>query len=259
MAEINLDFPEINQTTPAEKEREWLKSKIGYFSASDLHRLMTNGTKGREWGDTAITYLYSVERQRWINKPPNEVSAAPMRWGNEQEAYAVEWLRANNDTGLDIRHYESDFDYKPFIKVDWARFGVSPDADYFDPKKQQIKGIIEIKSVWGEKDTSMFFSPSRPYEKKRSDGFIMHKEQLAGLMLAFPYINDIFLVKYDGQTDSEFDIRSVTDPDRGIIFHFSREEFGTYLDEVKERIIKADKYLDLGYDLEFINDYYSKK
>jgi hypothetical protein len=56
-AEINLDFPEINQTTPAEKEREWLKSKIGYFSASDLHRLMTNGTKGREWGDTAITYL----------------------------------------------------------------------------------------------------------------------------------------------------------------------------------------------------------
>jgi predicted HTH domain antitoxin len=42
------------------------------------------------------------------------------------------------------------------------------------------------------------------------------------------------------------------------MFGFTREEFGSYLEEVKTRIIQADEYLNTGKELELINEYYKK-
>ena len=50
-----------------------------------------------------------------------------------------------------------------------------------------------------------------------------------------------------------------TDPRRGIMFTITREEMGDYLDKVKERIIKADTFLNTGLDLEVINEYFTKQ
>ena len=242
------------------KEFDWKKKRIGYFSASRLGDLMTRGRgKGEDWGKTAIAYLYNIERQRWLREPPREVHAAAMSFGLEQEAYAVEWIRENMETDYEVRHYETGFKEKPFITVDWARYGVSPDADLYDRKTGKIEGLIEIKVVWGAVEISQYFSPSRSYLKKRADAFNEHRDQLAGQLLAFPDVNRIILLKYDGQTDSEFDIRDPLDLSRGVYFVFERSEFGAYLDELKERIILADHYLNLGHEIELINEYYKPK
>ena len=241
-----------------QKNKDWFLSRVGYLSASNLDKLMSKGRGKEEWGQTAISYLYGIERQRWLKEPPEEISAPQLKWGTEQEPYAVEWIRENVGLGPDVivRHYETDFDQKPFIKVDWAKYGASPDADLFNSTTGKIEALVEIKSVWGDKDTAMYFSPSRPFEKKKADAFEAHKEQMAGQLLAFPDVDSIFLMKYDGQTDSEFDMRDPLDFTRGIMFYFNRSEFGDYLDKLKERIIKADQYLDLGYELDLINEYY---
>lgn len=240
------------------KNKDWFLSRTGYLSASNLDKLMSKGRGKEEWGQTAISYLYNIERQRWLNEPPEEISAQQLKWGNEQEPYAVEWIRANGGLNQDIivRHYETDFDEKPFIKVDWAKYGASPDADLFNTATGKIVALIEIKCVWGDKDTAMYFSPSRTYEKKKADAFAAHGDQMAGQLLAFPEVDSIYLVKYDGQTDGEFDMRDPLDFTRGIMFGFSRGEFGDYLDKLKDRIIKADQYLGLGYELDLINEYY---
>jgi hypothetical protein len=62
-------------------------------------------------------------------------------------------------------------------------------------------------------------------------------------------------MKYDPQDDNDpFDLRSPLDPSRGILFDYTREEFGAYLETIKERVIFADQFLDSGRDIDLINN-----
>ena len=238
------------------KEKQWLLDRVGYLSASRLDDLMSKGrSKDKLWGDTAINYLYEIERQRWLKEPPVPKFAAPMEFGKEQEPYAVEWLREN--VGGIIQHCDQDFNDKIFQKVTWAKFGASPDA-FAVNENGVIEALIEIKTVYGEKEKCKYFSPSKPFESKKAMALDEHRAQMAGQLLAYPEVDVIWLVKYDGQSEWEFDLRSTTDISRGIVFRFTRAEFGSYLDEVKDRIIKADGYLDKGLELELINEYYAE-
>ena len=235
---------------------KWRQKRIGCISASRLDDLMTKG-RGKDWGQTAISYLYQIEMERYLNEPPINRDAPALRFGRENEQYAVEWLKENFSEN--IRYYETDFDEKPFITVDWARFGATPDVDIPDGNGFPEK-IVEIKTTFSDGAIYDYFSPTKPYEKKRILALKEHRNQMAGQLLACPTCKTIYILKYNPQRDdTEWDLRSPLDTSRGIMFEFKREEFGTYLDEVKDRIIKADEYLNLGQELEGINDYYKEK
>ncbi|MEG1289546.1 MAG: YqaJ viral recombinase family protein [Bacteroidaceae bacterium] len=233
---------------------EWLQNRSGYITASNLHLLMTKG-RGKEqaWGDSAISYLYKVEYERFMGCPGIETDAAPLRFGRENEPYAIEWLRRNFNPY--VRYYEVDFPEKPFIKVDFAKFGSTPDADIVG-FNGTVEELIEIKTTFSEKATYTYFSPSKPYDKKRAMALEEHIDQLIGQLLCFPNVNVIHLLKYNPQRDSEYDIKPIDDPSRGIMFTFTREELGLAIDIRRERIIMADEYLETGFELEGINDYY---
>lgn len=229
---------------------DWLKKRAGYISASNLSNLMMKGTKGRKWGDTAISYMRKLEYERMMGCPGIGVSSAAMAFGIENEHYAVDWIRANV---RHVRYYEEDFPEKPFITVPWARFGATPDADVPDADGLPAE-IYEIKCTYSDTATYYYFSPTLPYEKKLGRAIEEHRAQIAGQFLACPSCEKIHIVKYNPQRDNdEWDLIDSADPRRGIVFTFTREEMGDYLDEVKARIIEADQFLDSGLDLDLIN------
>ena len=206
---------------------QWLIKRAGFISASCLSDLMCKG-RGKDWGDTAISYLRKVEYERMMGTPGINKDAPALRFGRENEPYAVEWIKANFHA--DVRYYEEDFEEKPFITVPWAKFGATRD----------VTVVLLV-------------------EPKKAEALKEHRDQIAGQFLACPTVQKIHILKYNPQRDEcDWDIMDPTDPRRGIIFTITREEMGDYLDKVKERIIKADKFLNTGLDLETINEYYKE-
>lgn len=227
-----------------EKEIRWKKAKIGLVSCSSLHLL---DSKSGSWTDTNISYLYKLQRQRVLNQPAPPIFSRNLNTGTENEPYAVAWLREN--TPMNIKHCSEDFDDIVFIKTDFG-LGCSPDVYEYALDWKKIISVIEIKCVTAETTTNFYFSPTISYDIKRITAFDEHRCQLAGQLLAHPEINVVKLLKYDPQNDEdEFDIRDVTDPTRGILFTYTRSEFGEYLNYLKQRIITAEAVLKSGQDI----------
>ena len=246
-----------------QREHEWLQEKIGVISTSELSRLMPTTASGK-WTAGNKSYLYKIQRQRFLKQPSPPVYSRTMQIGIENEPYAVAWLRANTD--MSIMHCSTDFSKKIFVKTEWG-LGCSPDVyetaiqEYVTELKVvvksevQINSLIEIKCVAGEESTNFYFSPTISFEKKRMRAFDEHRDQMAGQLLAHEGVDIVRLMKYDPQDDNDpFDLRSPIDPSRGILFDYTREEFGTYLDTIKERVIFADQFLDSGRDIDLINN-----
>lgn len=238
------------------EDTQWLMKRAGFISASSLSYLMCKG-RYKAWGKEAISYLRKVEYERMVGTPGLHKDAPALSFGRENEPYAVEWIKAN--IHADVRYYEEDFEEKPFITVPWARFGATPDVDIADENGNPIE-LFEIKCTYSESSTYFYFSPSAPESRKKAEVLKEHRDQIAGQFLACPTVQRIHVLKYNPQRDdTDWDIMDPLDPKRGIIFTFTREEMGTYLDDVKERIIKADKFLNTGLDLETINEYYKEQ
>ena len=239
------------------KEEKWLKDRIGFISASEVDKLMS---KSGKWTQGNITYLYKIQRQRYLQEPAPPVFSKIMQVGTDNEPYAVEWIRRN--MGWEVVHCDKDLPEKVFIKTDWG-FGSSPDAYLVEKIVKDemgitvlftnIEALIEIKCVVGEETTNYYFSPTVPFEKKRLRAFDEHRDQMAAQLLTHPSISTIYLMKYDPQDDENpWDLRPVLDETRGLMFEFSRQEFGSYLDEMKERVTFANDYLNSGKDLDDI-------
>jgi len=251
-----------------EKEYRWKQNKIGMMSASSIDKLMSASGK---WTVGNISYLYEIQYQRKNKIPSDTVTARSMTIGVENEPYVIAWLRENTD--WDVLHCDVDFTEKIFATIPEIGYGVSPDGYVMqytiermynevheitnhDELIPDIKALAEIKCVVGTKKYWLF-SDTVPFEKKRIDVFTEHRGQMAGQLIRFPNVNTIYLVKYLPQSDdNEFDMDSPLDPRRGLIFEYSRKEFGSYLDDVYNRVVQADEYLKLGLDLSDINDYY---
>lgn len=247
-----------------QKEEQWLLKKIGKFSASRADDLMS---KSGTWTVGNINYLYDIQDQRTTQEPPPHVEARPMKIGTENEPYAVEWLRENHPD-MHILHCDVDFTEKIFDEP-WpdVMFGASPDAFvmstpqsedwdhiYNDHIKSQITELIEIKCLVGRTNTARYFSPTLPFLTKRMMAFEEHGMQMAAQLLAYPDVQKIRLLKYRPQLDeNQYDLRPVTDPTRGIMFEFAREEFASDMIKFEARARFADAYLKSGKDLEKIN------
>jgi len=254
-----------------QKEIDWHIAKAGYFSASRIKNLMSKSGKFTEGN---IDYLYEIQQQRTTKEPEPPIFAKPMQLGIENEPYAIEWVREN--TPHRVLHCDKDFRDKIFEKTDYG-FGASPDAFivpaetefdkddsgllYYDSHViDNISALLEVKCVVGRKECNWYYSPTVPFEKKRAGAFGEHREQMAAQLLCYPMVNNIYLLKYRPQIDDNpWDTTDVLAPERGLLFEFTREEFGTYLDEIKERIVFSDNYLKEGLDPDLINDYYKIK
>lgn len=250
--------------TQLQKEYLWLLKKVGKFSASHADDLMS---KSGTWTLGNINYLYDIQDQRTTQEPPPHVKARQMEIGTENEPYAVEWLRENHPD-LHILHCDVDFTEKIFDEP-WpdVMFGVSPDVfvmrteptptwdkTYSDYVKMYIDELIEIKCVVGRTQTARYFSPTLPFSTKRMMAFEEHGMQMAAQLLAYPNVQKIRLLKYRPQLDeNQYDLRPPTDPTRGIMFEFAREEFASDMIKFEARVRFADAYLKSGQDLEKIN------
>ena len=178
-----------------------------------------------------------------------------MSFGNENEPYAIEWLKENYDR--EIRDCSRDFATKIFRKREDVMFGASPDAILGTP--DNVSHIFEIKCVYGEKETNWMFSDTVPYEEKKAAVLKEHRSQLGGLLLAFEECVNISLLKYDAQRDdNQCDCIEPMDKSSGVLLEFTRADFGDYLEDVWPRILMADSFLKNGFNPDNINSYYFK-
>lgn len=240
-----------------DREYRWHLKRIGKITASEVGNIMTASGK---WTQTAVSYLYKIQRQRTIRQPAPIKNAKSLKWGKENEPEAIEWLRENFLCGKykkrTIFHCDKEGEEKVFIEGE-NNFGGSPDAYLMRGKK--IEAFIEIKCTYGEEETNRMFSPTLPYERKRERVIQEHLWQIVGQMSLPNAPDKLFLLKYDAQdTFDEFDVRSTTDPSRGLLFEFSREELAPYIATLKERVAFANKCLDEGIDLDGIQYYWEE-
>lgn len=230
-----------------DKERNWLQKRVGYFTSSSLHNLMSASGKFIEGN---ITYLLEIERQRVLNEPAPSISSAAMTHGLENERYAYEWVKENM---FPEAIYAQDLDEIPFKTTN---YGLGASYDVWVGWDLHI----DIKCPFSQKELSFYFSPSIPYEVKKERAFEQHCYQMAGQLLCDSNLGSIAILKYDAQVDSnEFDLRSPLDPSRGIYFEFDRyTDFD--LDKYEKRIRFANEYLESGKNiLEINNEWYEKK
>lgn len=261
------------------KELDWKRSKAGYFSASELSRLMS---KSDGWTDANIAYLYEKQYERenelLVYTPENR----NFRKGKENEPYAVAWMREHKADMGEIFHCDVDFDDKLFVRTDFG-YGFSPDIIIVPPGKpvtilvpmvgENFAGeylrklwesrtfeVVEVKSMVGNEERSRLTSKTYPYDKKRMRVWLEHKWQIVGQFVGFPELETVHLLKYDSMDeDNDTDDRSVLDERRGILFTFKRSEAGKAIDYAIERLKFAHEFLEAGEDPDNINEFWKKR
>lgn len=127
--------------------KDWLISRLGYFTGSRIGDLMTSGKKGELFGKTAMSYIYEIASERnllpkyieddyyfEIYQQQVSFSNKYTDWGHEIEDFAAErYLLA---TGCELEECESI--QHPTISF----FSASPDRI---ATKDGIKKTVEIK------------------------------------------------------------------------------------------------------------------
>lgn len=230
-----------------DKEQVWKSKRLGCISASELNDLFSRSGKVTE---ANIDY---IRKKRFHRKHKFElpINGRALEIGKEMEHDAVEWLRANY-TSLDIV-YSQELDEIPFWRVEWAKFGASPDCFTSDERI-----VFEIKNCVGN-DTVYFFDDEyTSEEEKRVEVYKEHGNQIAGQFLSNPKAEEIWLVKYIYQRDDIMDdIDSPLESWRGKVFKFKRDGFE--LDAMKDRIILFDNFIDSTDSPSVLKDILGKK
>jgi len=209
-----------------DREIRWKMRRCGKVTGSGLSKLMTKGTKGRAWGDTAIGYLYEKMYELRTGKPARNESNANFRFGHEHEPMSIEWLRAN--TMYSVKHCSSEVDFPDdiYFKYDIVEdLGDSPDALIDDDAIGETKCLISQKK----------FEAMRLMSK--ADVVSEYYEQFGDHLLSHPDRPKLVYWVYDAMVDEdELDTINPLHPDRGIIWTFDRSEFEGLMEEIKERV-----------------------
>lgn len=127
--------------------KEWLVSRLGFFTGSRIGDLMTSGKKGEMFGKTALSYIYEVASQRdllqsyidddylfEIYQQQVSISNKFIEFGHDNEDFAAE--RYQLVTGCELEECESI--QHPTIPY----FSASPDRIAI---KGILKKAVEIK------------------------------------------------------------------------------------------------------------------
>lgn len=209
-----------------EREKQWHLKRCGKVTGSGLSDLMTKGTKGKEWGSTAISYLYEKKYELRTGKPKRSESNKNFAFGHEHEGMAIEWLKAN--TMYSVLHCSSEIDFPDgiYFKDDIIQdLGDSPDALIDDDIIGECKCLVSQKK----------FEAMRLMSKE--EVIDEYKEQFADHLLSHPNRPKLLYWIYDAMVDEdELDMINPLHPDRGVIWIFDRSEFEGLIEEIKERV-----------------------
>lgn len=129
---------------------EWLKARLGNFTASAIHQLMSSGRRKEErFGKTALSYIYEVAAERDILPiylsddilfevylQQTTVSSKAIEWGHDNEPLAAE--RYELRTGFHVKEVGI------FFHPDVSHFSASPDRIATDPQSA-MQRVVEIK------------------------------------------------------------------------------------------------------------------
>lgn len=106
--------------------------RIGSFTSSEIHRLMSNGKAKGTFGKPYYTYIKEKNMERRLGRSINtEVSSRPTSWGNLVE------LQAFNLLGIDYKISSTETIRHKTIEL-WAG---SPDCEKFD----EGKTVVDLK------------------------------------------------------------------------------------------------------------------
>lgn len=217
-----------------EKEYEWLKKRVGKITASELSSITSASGKII---DGVVSYIRSkrFERRRGYALP---VTSRAMEVGNDQEPYVNAWARKN--LGLEEIIYSKELLEIPFWIAPDCPLGASPDAHTPDERI-----VLEYKTLVGNETTEFFCDIYTAYEEKKARVWKEHGDQILGLMLSKPTVEEVVLIKYAPQWD---DIMEDTDSPvaewRGLVFKFKREDYKTSLEAMRQRIILINAMID---------------
>ena len=229
-------------------EVEWLKKRCGKISASEVSKLALGVRGGVTKGVTDYISKKRYERKRGY---PLLEKNRMFEIGKKYEPEAIEWLKENFPE-LDIR-YSGDtdkFPIPPFYTVPWAKFGASPDAETSD---ETI--VFDTKILCTPATICFFDDETISVEEKIAFVLDEHGDQIIGLLLARPNCQEFWIVKYNPQIDdNELDLEPTTAEFRGQIFKFKREDFGSAIEETKNRIIFFDLFIDSKYTPRMIKE-----
>lgn len=127
--------------------KEWLVSRLGFFTGSRIGDLMTSGKKGELFGKTALSYIYEVCAERdllqsyidddylfKIYQQQVSINNKFIEFGHDNEDFAAE--RYQLATGFELEECESI--QHPAIPY----FSASPDRIAI---KGGMKKVVEIK------------------------------------------------------------------------------------------------------------------
>lgn len=217
------------------RELAWKKARVGKITSSCLSDLMTKGTKGTQWGKTAISYLYDKLYERRTGRPIRNSSNRNFDFGHINEPLAIEWIREN--LPYTIKHCSSEEDFPDgvvFCDDILDGFGDSPDF-YAD---SNIVG--EVKCLASQGKFEMYSRSTR------ADVVDEYRDQFVGHFIGNPHCNKLLYVCYDGNSeDDEFDeLSDLMASDRAVVFMYERSEFEGRIEECLERIVEANAALE---------------
>lgn len=105
----------------------WLKERWGKFTASEMHRLMTNSKAKGSLSAGAMTYVREKVAEQLSEFRRAEFSSAAMEWGVEHELGAIEQFEAA--TGIRVNHTGEN---QQFILSECGQWGGTPDGITFE-------------------------------------------------------------------------------------------------------------------------------
>ena len=215
-----------DQNKKLSREQRWKIARMYLVTASAGSKILSKGTKGKQWGAEAIGYLYEKKYEIRTGKPIRSESNRNFSWGHEQEEMGYEWMKEN--TMYSILHCSSESDFPDDI---YFKTGVIPDMGDSPDLLIDDDAVGEIKCLVSQKK----FEAMRSMTK--ADVVDEYREQFAIHLMHHPDRDKLIYLVYDGQSDEdELDTTSPLDPSRGIIWTFHRSEFEGLIEETKERV-----------------------
>lgn len=185
--------------------------------------------------------LTAIRSKRFERKYgyPLQVSSRTMEIGTENEKYVIEWFR-NQYPDIPIIYAQELDENIPFWKVDWAKFGASPDAFTEDERI-----VIDAKTVVSNSNIEFFADEYTSYEEKKAKVWEEHGDQILGLWLSNPKTEEVWIVKHIYCDEfNEFEPADPLAPWRGHVFKFARASYEKSIEEMRQRIILFDKMID---------------
>lgn len=105
-------------------DSSWDIDRLGVFTGSQIHRLLTAQRDGTGFGDRAREYIYEVVAELLTGQPKSQTTSWAMEWGNTHEERAI--IAYKNRAGYKVTYYGKE--NPKFFKMEGYMCGASPDG-----------------------------------------------------------------------------------------------------------------------------------